>query len=692
MFAQTFTIMGEVPQSYSIPIVILSILTSCFASYTAVSLNSRVGKESLVGRNIWLILASLSMGLGIWAMHFIGMTALKLPAHLHHTYGLTMLSMIPAFIASFLAFYVANQPRSNIRLRAIAGIFMGLGIIAMHYLGMAAMTIDGATIHYKPLFVTLSIIAAIGISFIALNLLSAITNRFEPSTKLKIATALLLGCATSAAHYIGMASVEYHKTDATTGKMMQHQNLEFIIIGISISLAIIFSILIAATVIDHHIETRVVYFDPLTKLPNRRHFFKNLQKKESAHAISIIKIENVFHPFQEVHFELEDAYLQKIVDKLREGNPTCTRLYRMDEQTFLFVATDQQASEDLIAHLHTVKERFRQPIVLANSSIKVTGFTSIAINSNDDSLEKLYLNAQTTIEHPTTRNHDFSIVHFNSSLHLRNFAEQLVDGLEDAFTKQELFLVYQPKIDARNQLITGAEVLTRWQHPTFGILSPSVFLPILEANNCLEQLTDWIIQDVCRMLRYCLDHQIQPKRVSINIPGSYLTSPKLKNTILEMTSNYDVPLSLLELEITETSLIKEIERADEVVSSYRELGIAIALDDFGTGVSSLSYLKHIPITTLKIDKSFVEDVPMQEKDSLILESMIQLSESLDVETVIEGIETKDQLDFILKVCHKPIVQGYYYSKPLPFKEYLTWAAQFEELIVPFVLQNNRTHF
>lgn len=209
----------EIQQHYAILIVLLSILTSCIASYTAVSLSQRLGKNSLINPTAWFILASIAMGPGIWAMHFIGMTALQLPITIHHNYPLTIASMIPAFIAPFLAFYVANQPRTNTRMLLIGSFFMGLGIIAMH----SAMTpAHPVVMQYTLRLVILSVVAAVGISILAIFILHNIAKKPLSSMVSKFITALLLGYATSAAHYIGMASVHFVRTSSEPVNVMSH--------------------------------------------------------------------------------------------------------------------------------------------------------------------------------------------------------------------------------------------------------------------------------------------------------------------------------------------------------------------------------------------------------------------------------------------------------------------------------------
>ena len=673
----------EIQQHYAILIVLLSILTSCIASYTAVSLSQRLGKNSLINPTAWLILASIAMGLGIWAMHFIGMTALQLPITIHHNYPLTIASMIPAFIASFLAFYVANQPRTNTRMLLMGGFFMGLGIIAMHYLGMAAMTpTHPVVMQYTLWLVILSVIAAVGISILAIFILHNVAKNPLSSMVSKFITALLLGCATSAAHYIGMASVHFVRTSSEPMNVISHtQDMQFMIIAIIASLTIIFSLLLAASIVDRNLERRFIYFDTLTHLPNRRHFLKKVKGNGIIYAIALIKFPNLLSFHHEFNYELEDELLLLISKKLKDNMPPYTKLYRIDDQSFIFIAKDHQAAIELKQHLEVIQRRLQKPLFLDKHEFKITGTATIALNEHNESYERMFLNVQAAMEHPTTSHKNFHIVNYDHRLHTRNFTTQLVEGLDDALKNNEIFLVYQPKVLAKTNQIIGVEALIRWQHPVYGMLAPTIFLPILEANHKLFYLTDWIIEEVCRMLSQPVTEQFIPQQVAINIPGPYLTSPRLKETLLTMTALYNIPPVQIELEITETSFIREIDKAEDIVTMYRTLGFSVALDDFGTGVSSLAYLKRIPITTLKIDKAFIDDVPTCEKDTLILQSMIQLAESLNVHLIIEGVEMNEQINYLLKNCENPIIQGYYYSKPLPLEALQIWHKQFHEQFV-----------
>ena len=218
----------------------------------------------------------------------------------------------------------------------------------------------------------------------------------------------------------------------------------------------------------------------------------------------------------------------------------------------------------------------------------------------------------------------------------------------------------------------GVETLLRWNHPVYGMLSPGVFIPILENHDRMMDVTDWIIKLVCRQISIWNAEEIPFGQVAINIPGQYVTSPRLLQVLKRTLNDYNIKPAQLELEITETSFVKNIAEAMRAVSIFRQEGFSVALDDFGTGVSSLSYLKQMPISTLKIDKSFIDEIPHSKKDSSIIQAIIRLGESLDLSIVFEGVETKEQVEFLVATCKDPIIQGYYFAKPMMPEELQEW--------------------
>lgn len=433
------------------------------------------------------------------------------------------------------------------------------------------------------------------------------------------------------------------------------------------------------------LEVRVSHFDPLTKLPNRRVFQNKIEKKEIVHSIAMWQFQDMELHNQEHGYLFVDRLINHIANILKKYTPPMTDLYRGESNRFTFVTRDRDAAIELHANLGKLSSIFKEDFYFEDKEIGLKGVCAYIQSENGESLKKIYSNAMAILKHPSI-DYNFDIVEYNPKFHTRNFTEEILDNFEDALINHDIFIVYQSKIEVNGTKVKSVEALIRWQHPIHGFLSPGIFLPILEANDLMNDLTDWIIEQVCIQLKKWEKTEHFPQQVAINIPGPYLTSTRLLAVLSSLTKKYKVDPSTIELEITETSFVKTITSAEKSVRQYRSEGFSVALDDFGTGVSSLSYLKRIPISTLKIDKSFIDDVPNSEKDNSILKSMIQLARSLNMNIVVEGIETIEQVNYLIKECGSPCMQGFYFAKPMQAKELEEWCAlypvKFKESVPP----------
>ena len=260
------------------------------------------------------------------------------------------------------------------------------------------------------------------------------------------------------------------------------------------------------------------------------------------------------------------------------------------------------------------------------------------------------------------------LVNYANMLKEKSFEEEVMEQIPYAMEQGELYLVYQPKFHAKSATFNNVEALIRWNHPKKGFISPGVFIPILEKHPIIFDVTDWIIEVVCKQLHDWSKRGIQIEVVSVNIPGTYVTNERLKQTLVDAVTKYNIRPNQLELEITETSYVDNIDEAIQAVLQFRQLGFLVAIDDFGTGVSSLSYLKMLAVTTLKIDKSFVDGIPHSEKDSEIIKGIISLATSLRLNVVIEGVEHAEQANYLKSNFEDALIQGYFYSKPLATEE------------------------
>lgn len=658
----------EIHGEYSITIVLLSIIIAVVASYTSLSLNKRASENSFFHKNFWLLLASLCLGFGIWSMHFVGMGAFSLPVNISHNNTITLISIIPAMLASFIAFYLADLPSRKLWTYIFAGIAMGTGISSMHYLGMYGMEMD-VVYSYNPILFFTSICIAILVSVVAVYIFSTV-QKYDSNFKVQLIVSIIMGVAISSMHYTGMAAMNFYipKGYELNFEHSHTTAMDGLAIIVTLGMTVLLGILLLSSFIDRFIEYRANYYDSFTQLPNRRLFEKKIHLPK---VLAIWHIHDLEHINREFNYAFGDEVIRKLVQIFNTLTPSKVEIYRIEGNRFALLARDVESAKQLKDALKEIAVVLRKPILVKGREVYVYGVCAISDTKQYEEAPNIYNDVLAVLNYPSiTYNHD--IVYYDSNIHTYTFEREISDDINRAMKENELFLVYQPKVYSSPVETVGLEALLRWDHPKHGFLSPAVFVPILEKYDRMIKVTDWIIDRVCQQIEHWKIENISFKQVAINIPGEYVTSPLLLNLLTQKIKEYDIEPSQIELEITENSFVKNMEEAMRAVGAFRKEGFSVALDDFGTGVSSLSYLKQMQISTLKIDKSFIDDVPTSPKDSAIIQAIVTLGESLNLNVVIEGVETKEQVNFLKEASKKPIIQGYYFAKPMQPHDLKIW--------------------
>ncbi|MFD2445537.1 EAL domain-containing protein [Bacillus sp. CGMCC 1.16607] len=660
---------------FSPSIVLLSIFIACCASYTALSMNERIQQNSFFHRNFWLALASIAMGFGIWSMHFIGMSAFMLPVNMKYDPLLTILSVIPAILASFIAFFIANRTNRFNGTYIFAGIIMGLGISIMHYLGMAAMQMEADYV-YKPWIFASSIFIAILVSLVALFIFSKM-QRYMTNRLFKGITAIVMGGAVASMHYTGMAAIVFYVNPNTVQVMghMHNMDMTLLVTGVTVGITILLGLSGLSSVLDKYVDYRLNYFDALTKLSNRRQF-ENILMSSSSSSLAILHIHGLEKWNSDFGYEFGDDIIRTVGELLLRLKPVTSQLFRVEGNQFALVTSEQKEIAELKTAVERVASILTKPIVIKDHRIIIETVCAISSAENEERANQLFSNANAVLQHPSiTYNHE--VIEYDPAFHTYTFERQIAEDIERGMNNGELFLVYQPKVSAKEREIIGLEALLRWNHSVYGFLSPAIFIPILEQNGKMFDVTDWVIDQACQTISNRFKNGLPIWQVAVNIPGPYITTSRLKEKIKFSVEKYGIESKYLELEITETSVVSNIESAIKSVHEIRKDGFSVALDDFGTGVSSLSYLKRLPISTLKIDKSFVDGIPESEKDSAIMKAIITLCFSLNLNIIIEGVETDEQYQFLSSMPENLSIQGYYFAKPLKLEELTEWVSSFQ---------------
>lgn len=310
--------------------------------------------------------------------------------------------------------------------------------------------------------------------------------------------------------------------------------------------------------------------------------------------------------------------------------------------------------------LKTLTEGFR----INGQALHITASIGIVVYPRDaDSHELIMQRADTAMYHAKAKGRNGYAI-FKSDMEAVIMRRQsLENDLHKAVFNNEFFLLYQPQLNGVDGNLLGVEALIRWNHPEQGIISPLEFIPIAEENGTIIDIGNWVLKKACQQIKFWINEYGSSPIVSVNLSALQLSNGDLVKTISELVAREQIPANLLELEVTETLIIYEEKRSIELLKSLKKLCVRISIDDFGTGYSSLNHLKKLPLDKLKIDRTFVSDIPGDPDSETIVKTIIRMSQELGLEVTAEGVETIEQLEF-LKEEKCPQFQGYYFDKPL----------------------------
>ena len=373
--------------------------------------------------------------------------------------------------------------------------------------------------------------------------------------------------------------------------------------------------------------------------------------------------------------ELGDSLLlevsHRLKDVIREGDTVA----RQGGDEFIILLTDIQRPQDVTAVANKIFDAFLTPFVVRGHELFVTTSIGATIFPDDgEDMQSLLRNADTAMYRAKEeRGNAFEFYSREMSVRALERAE-LESALRRALERKEFELFYQPKVEATNGRIIGAEALIRWNHPEMGLVSPTRFIPMAEEIGLIVPIGDWVLHTACAQNKAWQDAGLPPICISVNLSARQFRQENLVESVATALHDMGLAAHHLELELTESIVMNSAELFISKLKELEDLGVQLSIDDFGTGYSSLSYLKRFPLHHLKIDQSFVRDIATDADDAAITSTVISLGHSLNLKVIAEGVETEEQVAF-LRDHNCDEMQGYYFSKPLPAKEFATLLQQ-----------------
>ena len=431
-------------------------------------------------------------------------------------------------------------------------------------------------------------------------------------------------------------------------------------------------------------EQRIRYLariDALTKIPNRMQFQHLLQRaiaraRRGGRSLCLFYIDiDHFKEINDTFGHLAgDTTLETVAERLSAGLPKKSIIGRLAGDEFAVIvdgaSADTQGKEKTDKLARRLLDLLADPFFVQGHEVFMTASMGIAFYPQDaPNVIDLIRNADAAMYHAKKSGgnlHAYYVPKMNEAAVERLMTKS---KLKRAFERDELLVHYQPKYNLETGEVFGAEALVRWELPERGLILPSDFIPIAEESNLIIEIGEWVLDKVCEDFRYWQRSVSSPGRVSVNLSLKQLRQPNFTNRISSILRSYEVSPTSLELEITETTLMENPERTIKLLDQLYALGLHLAIDDFGTGYSSLSALQQFPISTLKIDKSFVRDVATNPDDATLVGTIVQMGQNLHMDVVAEGVENEDQLTFLHSLgC--TYVQGLLFGEPMSSDNYL----------------------
>lgn len=667
-------------------LIAISYLVAFIASFVALDSAGKIPLSSRKAAMFWRIAGGVTLGIGIWSMHFIGMLSMQMPMMMSYDLWLTLASLGAAVVASSVAINIAvtGKKLSPFRL-FFATVILSAGVVSMHYIGMAALMLDGSIVWDRRI-VGLSVLIAVVASGVALWLAFRLRDIHKGVFVSRILAAFIMGAAICAMHYTGMSAAHFHEMSHTLPGGISELGLS---IWVSVTTLTLLGVMLIISLVDSHWRTNRLTenlrqlnrqlelqarFDALTGLANRHQMDIRMQDCLRSALLSNKQFAVIFLNVD--HFKrVNDTWGHNVGDELlitlaQRITARLTRemtLARLGGDAFILLVPECD-DDKLNALLATLLGDMRRPLSICGHTLSTTVSAGVSLYPQDgETLHELKLKADAALHHVKEDGRNgWAIYRTEMSTAVPakpGFLQELTQALE----RDQFELWYQPTWHAEEKTIHGFEALLRWRHPEQGVLLPNLFLPSLEQTGLIIPVGNWAIEAACRRLHFWTEQGFSQWTLSFNLSPVQFEQPDIFYIVSSMLEKYNLSPSRLILEVTESTALKNLDRSIELLNAFTQAGITVSIDDFGTGYSNLLMLSVLPAKELKIDKSFVMSMLENEKSRKLVETIINIARTMEMNVVAEGIETEEQ-QAVLTSLGCDYLQGFLFSRPLPAEQ------------------------
>ncbi|MFD1735267.1 EAL domain-containing protein [Bacillus salitolerans] len=422
--------------------------------------------------------------------------------------------------------------------------------------------------------------------------------------------------------------------------------------------------------------TNLAYYDHDTGLPNRLLFteklsdmFERVTKKKKKLAVMFIDMDRFKIINDSLGHYAGDEILKMIADRIKKVLPSGSFLGRFAGDKFTLLLSKSVDIENIVNIAQDIQQCIGKPVLYLEQEYFITASIGISLYPDDGMDEQTILRNADAAMNRAKQQGGNKIKFYSTEMNNQAlYRLELESYLRKALEKKEFFLCYQPLVDLETGTIYGSEALIRWNHPKLGLVSPVEFIPLAEETGLIHDIGRWVLFTACKQTKLWHDMGLGLLTVSVNVSANQFQQSHFLTEVMKALHDSGLPAEYLNLELTESVMLRNATHSIQLMKELQKIGVRVSIDDFGTGYSSLSYLKNLPINTLKIDRSFIQNLRMDNSDIAIVKAIITMGHGLDVKVVAEGVETEDQINLLKQMnCH--YAQGYFIHRPLSIGEF-----------------------